>query len=167
MTHPNKKSIKNKLALDIFTKEVSELNHLENDFIDFQCRQYSNYKKRAAAKLREAENKKKLTSHEYEMIEYLFFQRVYIWDVLNGIDNGVKVARDLGLTIFSAGFFKPHIYKLYIQRKKQISSKTDHVIENLDKPWFFLFYKMAQAGDLQKWLGKDYVFDPYYGFKRK
>lgn len=156
--------INQKLALGIFSKNLHELTLPELDFIDYQAREYNGYRKRAARRLRHAEQKKKLTTLEYEMIEYLFFQRVHILDVIVGIDNGILLARELGKPVYSAGFFKPHIYVLYQKRKKEIDSKIHKAIPDLDYPWFYLFYSMDRSGELREWAGKRAVFDPYYGF---
>jgi len=143
------RTIKNKLSMTIFNDLYEYLSKNQKEFINIYSKRYYEYLKKIRVKLCEVEDKKKLSGHEYRLIERWFFDRIPEYCVLQGIEEGSMIAKQYGHVIYSAGYFKPHIKKIYLKYRERIVADVLYRYGKSDK-WFwkiFLYWKNHEFGE--------------------
>ena len=151
-------NINERLSFTIFDKKLADIEDLQKEFINIYTKEYYKYLKEIKDKLREAENKRVLSSHEYRLIMQWFFERIPPGCVLGGIEEGMNIAKRYDKAVFSAGFFTPHIQAEFRKHKKNLD--LSRRVTGLDR-WYYKIFLMWKRGNLGK-----LKFDIWQGWVR-
>jgi hypothetical protein len=136
-----------KLSFTIFDKRFADLEDQQREFINIYTKEYYNYLGKIKDKLKEVENKRALSSHEYRLVMQWFFERIPPWCVIGGIEEGMNIANRYNKAVFSAGFFIPHIQIRFRKHKEKLN--LSRRVTGLDR-WYYKIFLMWKNGELGK-----------------
>lgn len=144
------------LAEAIFHRPLSELNELQQRFVWLQMCEWRRYRRtveRSYAAVRALPHNK---SRENAMIAQYFLQRCPPWVLERAIRRGIALAERYGKTIFSFGFFRPHVTAL--QRQEPPPRVAE--IHRDPAGWYYSLFAAVTARQEN---GERVFFDPWQG----
>lgn len=154
-------NLREKLALEIFSRRFVELDEPQQAFVDYHVGGYHTYVSNVAPVIRQALGKK--LKKEYDTILDLYCLRLPSGYLRRAVDQGVAEARKKGKVTYSIGWFDRH-FSEYVERyKKDVAELLEGRIDvEIDYPWFFNIFRYIREND-----NDDFIFEPFWGFRER
>jgi len=153
--------IKNHLSWCIFGKDDSELDELQNEFLNLHCELFLRYQQEFVRLWKKTVRQKILDGRDYEYILHCYDKRVHLDSVRSGIKNGKALAKELNRLVYGFKWFYGHIEKAHNMHITAVNYNINYMIWFLvDRPFFYAIYKAVKDGKLPAM-----VFDPWTGYR--